>query len=290
MSRVIETAKAINIPINQQLLLHIVPQEFIVDHQYNIQEPIGMSGIRLEVKVHIVTGAVTAVQNIIKCIHSCNVKISDLILQSIASTDSVLMIDKREFGVILIDIGGGTTDVAIFSEGAIRYTTIIPIAGDKITNDIAIALRTSTLKAEEIKLRYGIAKQILANFEEILKIPGISDDDRNNTLVLSPQELSAVIEPRVEELFTLVNQVIRNSGYEKVLSSGIVLTGGSTMMSGILRLAEDIFLKPTRLGILKYSGQLSDTICHPNYSTALGLILKAKNQYLRKFIITRKKI
>jgi cell division protein FtsA len=273
----------VNIPTDQQLL-HTVPQEFIVDNQEDVREPIGMSGIRLEVKVHIVTGAVSAVQNIVKCVRRCGLEVSDLILQPMASADSVLTPDERELGVVLVDIGGGTTDVAVFTEGAIRHTAVIPIAGDQITNDIAMALRTPTLEAEEIKLRYGVAKQILADPTETLEVPGLGD---RNPRTLSRQALAAVIEPRVEELFALVHQVVRESGYEEVLSSGIVLTGGSAMMPGMIELAEDIFLKPARLGTPEYSGQLADVVRSPRYSTVLGLLLEAKKQYLRGYIVTR---
>ena len=283
VARVIETAKAVNIPTDQQLL-HTVPQEFIVDSQEDVREPIGMSGIRLEVKVHIVTGAVSAVQNIVKCVRRCGLEVSDLILQPMASADAVLTPDEKELGVVLIDMGGGTTDVAIFTEGAIRHTAVIPIAGDQITNDIAMALRTPTSEAEEIKLRYGVAKQVLADPGDSLEVPGLGDRGPRS---LSRQALAAVIEPRVEELFALVHQVVRESGYEEVLSSGIVLTGGSAMMPGMVELAEDIFLKPARLGTPEYSGQLADVVRSPRYSTVLGLLLEAKKQYLRGYVVTR---
>ena len=283
VARVIETAKAVNIPTDQQLL-HTVPQEFIVDSQEDVREPIGMSGIRLEVKVHIVTGAVSAVQNIIKCIRRCGLEVADLILQPMASADAVLTPDEKELGVVLIDIGGGTTDVAIFTEGAIRHTAVIPIAGDQITNDIAMALRTPTADAEEIKLRYGVAKQVLADPAENIEVPGLGD---RGPRVLSRQSLAAVIEPRVEELFALVHQVVRESGYEEVLSSGIVLTGGSAMMPGMTELAEDIFLKPARVAVPEYSGQLADVVRSPRYATALGLLLEAKKQFLRGQVVTR---
>jgi cell division protein FtsA len=282
VSRVIETAKAVNIPTDQQLL-HTVPQEFVVDNQEDVREPIGMSGIRLEVKVHIVTGAVSAVQNIVKCVRRCGLEVSDLILQPMASADAVLTPDERELGVVLVDIGSGTTDVAVFTEGAIRHTAVIPIAGDQITNDIAMALRTPTLEAEEIKLRYGMAKQVLVDPAETLEVPGLGD---RNPRTLSRQALAAVIEPRVEELFALVHQVVRESGYEEVLSSGIVLTGGSVMMPGMVELAEDIFLKPARIGVPEYSGQLADVVRSPRYSTVLGLLLGAKKQYLRGYLVT----
>ena len=271
VARVIETARAVNIPTDQQFL-HTVSQEFVVDNQEDVREPIGMSGIRLEVKVHIVTGAVSAVQNIVKCVRRCGLEVSDLVLQPLASADAVLTEDEKELGVVLIDIGGGTTDIAVFTEGAIRHTAVIPIAGDQITNDIAMALRTPTLEAEEIKLRYGIAK------------PGLGD---RGPRTLSRQMLAAVIEPRVEELFALALQVVRESDYEEVLSSGIVLTGGTALMPGIAELAEDIFLKPVRLGIPHYDGQLADVVRSPRYSTAHGLLGEAKKQYLRGSVVTK---
>jgi cell division protein FtsA len=283
VERVIETAKAVNIPTDQQLL-HTVPQEFMVDNQEDVREPIGMSGIRLEVKVHIVTGAVSAVQNIIKCVRRCGLEVADLTLQPMASADAVLTADEKELGVVLVDIGGGTTDVAIFTEGAIRHTAVIPIAGDQITNDIAMALRTPTAEAEEIKVRYGAAKQVLADPGESFDVPGLGDRAARS---LSRQALAAVIEPRVEELFSLVHQVVRESGFEEVLSSGIVLTGGSAMMPGMTELAEDIFLKPARLGIPDYSGQLADVVKSARYATVLGLLMEAKRQYLRGQVVNR---
>ena len=283
VARVIETAKAVNIPTDQQLL-HTVPQEFIVDSQEDVREPIGMSGIRLEVKVHIVTGAVSAVQNIVKCVRRCGLEVADLTLQPMASAEAVLTSDEKELGVALVDIGGGTTDIAIFTEGAIRHTAVIPIAGDQITNDIAMALRTPTAEAEEIKLRYGICKQVLADPSELIEVPGLGD---RGPRTLSRQALAAVIEPRVEELFALVHQVVRESGYEEVLSSGIVLTGGSGMMPGMVELAEDVFLKPARLGMPDYSGQLADVVRSPRYATVLGLLQEAKKQYLRGHIVHR---
>jgi cell division protein FtsA len=283
VARVIETAKAVNIPTDQQLL-HTVPQEFIVDNQEDVREPIGMSGIRLEVKVHIVTGAVSAVQNIVKCVRRCGLEVTDLILQPMASADAVLTADEKELGVVLVDIGGGTTDIAIFTEGAIRHTAVIPIAGDQVTNDIAMALRTPTAEAEEIKVRYGIAKQVLADPTDVFDVPGLGD---RSARTMSKAALSAVIEPRVDELFGLVHQVVRESGFEEVLSSGIVLTGGSALMPGMCELAEDVFLKPARVGVPGYSGQLADVVKSPRYSTVLGLLEEAKRQYLRGQVVVR---
>ena len=283
VARVIETARAVNIPTDQQFL-HTVSQEFVVDNQEGVREPIGMSGIRLEVKVHIVTGAVSAVQNIVKCIRRCGLEVSDLILQPLASADAVLTEDEKELGVVLIDIGGGTTDIAVFTEGAIRHTAVIPIAGDQITNDIAMALRTPTLEAEEIKIRHGVAKQILVDSSETIEVPGLGD---RGPRTLSRQMLAAVIEPRVEELFALALQVVRESEFEEVLSSGVVLTGGTALMPGIAELAEEIFLKPVRIGVPQYNGQLADVVKSPRYSTAHGLLAEAKKQFLRGNVVNR---
>jgi len=277
MARVIETAKAVNIPTDQQIL-HVLPQEFIIDGQEDIREPIGMSGVRLEVKVHIVTGAVSAAQNIVKCVRRCGLEVADLILQPLASSMAVLTQDEKELGVGLVDIGGGTTDIAIFTGGAIRHTAVIPIAGDQITNDIAMALRTPTQEAEEIKLRHGLAKQMLADPSERIEVPGLGDRGPRQ---LSRQALAAVIEPRVEELCALVQQVIRESGYEELLSSGVVVTGGTALMPGVVELAEDTFLKPVRLGLPGYAGGLADVVRNPRFATAVGLLEEARVQRLR---------
>ncbi|BBO60279.1 cell division protein FtsA [Mycoavidus sp. B2-EB] len=277
VSRVIETAKAINIPTDQQVL-HILTQEFIIDGQEDVREPIGMSGIRLEVKVHIVTGAVSAAQNIVKCVRRCGLEVNDLVLQPLASSLAVLTEDEKELGVALVDIGGGTTDIAIFAEGAIRHTAVIPIAGDQITSDIAMALRTPTPDAEDIKVRHGIAKQVLADPNEMIEVPGLGE---RGPRMLSRQALAAVIEPRIEELFSLVQQVLRESGYEELLSSGVVLTGGAALMPGMIELGEDIFLKPVRVGVPHYIGGLADVVRSPRYATAMGLLLEGQAQRSR---------
>ena len=277
MARVIETAKAVNIPTDQQIL-HVLPQEFIIDGQEDIREPIGMSGVRLEVKVHIVTGAVSAAQNIVKCVRRCGLEVADLILQPLASSMAVLTQDEKQLGVVLVDIGWGTTDIAIFTGGAIRHTAVIPIAGDQITNDIAMALRTPTQEAEEIKLRHGLAKQMLADPNERIEVPGLGDRGPRQ---LSRQALAAVIEPRVEELCALVHQVIRESGYEELLSSGVVITGGTALMPGVVELAEDTFLKQARLGLPGYAGGLADVVRNPRFATAVGLLEEARVQRLR---------
>ena len=272
VDRVIETARAMPIPTDQQVL-HILTQEFIIDGQDGVREPLGMSGVRLEVKVHIVTGAVSAAQNIVKCVRRCGLEVSDLILQPLASSLAALTEDEKELGVCLVDIGGGTTDVAIFREGAIRHTAVIPIAGDQITNDIAMALRTPTQEAEELKLRHGCALRQLADANEMIEVPGVGDRPPRQ---LSRQTLAEVIEPRVEELYSLVQKVLRESGYEELLSSGIVITGGSSVMQGMVELGEEIFHMPVRLGVPRYSGGLSDVIRSPRYSTAVGLLIDGK--------------
>ena len=277
VARVVETAKAVSIPGDQQML-HVLTQEFIVDGQEDVREPLGMSGMRLEVKVHIVTGAVSAAQNIVKCVRRCGLEVQDLILQPLASSLAVLTDDEKELGVVLVDVGGGTTDIAIFTGGAIRHTAVIPIAGDQITNDIAMALRTPTADAEDIKVSHGTAKQVLANAEDMIEVPGIGE---RGPRMLSRQALAAVIEPRVEELFSLVQQVVRESGYEELLSSGVVLTGGTALMDGMVELGEDIFLKPVRLGVPDYNGNLSDVVRSPRFSTAMGLLQEARVQRLR---------
>lgn len=277
VARVIETAKAVNIPTDQQVL-HVLTQEFIVDGQEDIREPIGMSALRLEVKVHIVTGSVSAAQNIVKCVRRCGLEVQDLILQPLASSLACLTADERELGVVLVDIGGGTTDVAIYTGGAIRHTAVLPIAGDQVTSDIAAMLRTPTPDAEEIKLRFGVAKQVLARPDDMLEVPGLGD--RGPRLV-NRQALGAVIEPRVEELFGLVQQVIRDSGYEELLASGIVLTGGTSLMPGIVELAEDVFLKPVRVAVPEYEGGLADVMRSPRFSTVMGLLGEARVQRLR---------
>ncbi len=283
VARVIETAKAINISTDQRLLL-VEPQEFIIDGQ-DVREPIGMSGIRLEAKVHIVTGAQSAAENIIKCVRRCGLEVEQLMLNPLASSLSVLTEDERELGVALVDIGAGTTDVAIFTNGAIRHTAVIPIAGDLITSDIAMALRTPTKDAEDIKVESGYAKQMLADPDAQVEVPGLGD---RGPRMLSRQALAGVIEPRVEEIFSLVHQVMRESGFEEMLSSGIVLTGGSCIMPGMVELGEDIFLKPVRRGIPKYSSALADMVAQPRAATVMGLLEEARLARLRGFKVAQK--
>ena len=277
VERVLETAKAINIPTDQQIL-HILVQEFIIDGQEDVREPIGMSGLRLEVKVHIVTGAVSAAQNIVKCVRRCGLEVNDLILQPLASSLAVLTDDEKELGVVLVDIGGGTTDIAIYCQGSIRHTAVIPIAGDQITNDIAMALRTPTIDAEDLKIAHGIARQEMADPIAMIDVPGVGDREPRP---MSKQALAAVIEPRVEELFTLVRGVVRDSGYEDMVSSGIVLTGGTSLMPGMVELAEQVFLRPARIGTPEYRGHLHEVLRSPRYATSIGLLMEGQAQLLR---------
>jgi len=266
--RAIETASSISLPGDQQIL-HILEQEFSIDGQEGIKKPLGMSGLRLEVEIHIVTGAVSAVQNILKCIHRCCLEVNDMILQPLASSKAVLADDEKELGVCLVDIGGGTTDVAIFTNGAIRHTAVIPIAGDQITNDIAMALRTPTRDAEDIKIKYGCALRQLAT-DAPIEVPGVGE---RSARMLSRQTLAEVIEPRVEELYSLVQTELRRSGMEELLSSGIVITGGSAGLQGMVELGEEIFHLPVRLGLPRNIGGLSAVVKTPRYATGVGLLL-----------------
>ena len=274
IDRAVETASSLSLPGDQQIL-HILEQEFSIDGQGNIKKPLGMSGMRLEVEVHIVTGAVAAAQNIMKCVHRCGLEVREMILQPLASSKAVLSDDERDLGVCLVDIGGGTTDVAIFTGGAIRHTAVIPIAGDQITNDIAMALRTPTTDAEDIKIKYGCALRQLAD-DGPISVPGVGE---RGVRMLSRQTLAEVIEPRVEELYLLVQTELRRSGFENMLSSGIVITGGSSAMQGMVELGEEIFHMPVRLGLPRYIGGLSDVVKTPRFSTSVGLLLYGLEQY-----------
>jgi len=269
VERVIDAAKAVAIPADQQIL-HILPQEFIIDNQEGIREPIGMSGVRLEAKVHMVTGAVSAAQNIIKCIKRCGLEVDDIILEQLASSYAVLTDDEKELGVCLVDIGGGTTDIAIFTEGAIRHTAVIPIAGDQVTNDIAVALRTPTQHAEDIKIKYACALRQLAALDDTIEVPGVGDRPPRK---LSRQTLAEVVEPRYEELFTLVQAELRRSGFEEIIPAGIVLTGGASKMEGVIELAEEVFHMPVRLGVPQGVSGLVDVVRNPIHATGVGLLL-----------------
>src|SRR6202790_60163 len=272
VEHVIEAAKAVAIPADQRIL-HVLPQEFIIDGQEGIRDPIGMSGVRLEAKVHIVTGADSAAQNIIKCVQRCGLVVDDVVLEQLASAFAVLTEDEKELGVCLVDIGGGTTDLAVFAYGAIRHTAVIPIAGDQVTNDIAVSMRTPTQYAEDIKIRYACALSQLANPDETIEVPSVGDRPARR---LARQTLAEIVEPRYEELFGLVREELRRSGFEEVIAAGIVLTGGSAKMEGAIELAEEVFHVPVRLGIPQAVLGLSDAVRNPIHATGVGLLLYAK--------------
>jgi cell division protein FtsA len=269
VERVIDAAQAVAIPADQKVL-HILPQEYIVDNQEGVREPLGMSGVRLEAKVHLVTCAVNAVQNIEKCIRRCGLEVDDIILEQLASSYSVLTDDEKELGVCLVDIGGGTTDIAVFTEGSIKHTAVIPIAGDQVTNDIAMALRTPTPFAEEIKIKYACALTQLARADEIIKVPGVGERISRE---LSRQALAEVVEPRYDELFTLIQSELRRSGFEDLVAAGIVLTGGTARIEGAVELAEEIFHMPVRVGAPANVKGLGDIVKNPIYATGVGLLL-----------------
>ncbi|MFT6431898.1 MAG: cell division protein FtsA [Halopseudomonas sp.] len=268
IDRVLDAGQAVAIPADQKVL-HILPQEYVIDNQEGVREPLGMSGVRLEAKVHLVTCALNAVQNIEKCIRRCGLEVEDVILEQLASSYAVLTEDEKELGVCMVDIGGGTTDIAIFTEGAIRHTAVIPIAGDQVTNDIAMALRTPTQYAEEIKIRYACALAKLAGPEETIKVPSVGERPPRD---LSRQALAEVVEPRYDELFTLIQAELRRSGFEDMIPAGIVLTGGTSKMEGAVELAEEIFHMPVRLGTPQEFKGLADVVRNPIYATSVGLL------------------
>lgn len=274
LDRVLDAARAVHFPGDQQLL-HVLPQEFIIDNQEGIREPIGMSGVRLEAKVHLITGAVSAAQNITKCIERCGLIVDGIILEQMASSYSVLEQDEKELGVCLVDIGGGTTDIAVFIDGAIRHTAVIPIAGDQVTNDIAVALRTPTQYAEEIKIKYACALTQLAREDETIEVPSVGDRPPRQ---LARQTLAEVVEPRYEELLMLVQAELRRSGFEEMLAAGVVLTGGSAKMEGAIELAEEVFHLPVRLGVPQHVGGLVDVVRNPIHATGVGLLLFGNEQ------------
>ncbi len=273
--RVIDAAQAINIPLDREIL-HVLPQEYIVDSQDGIIEPLGMSGVRLEVKVHIVTGAVSAIQNITKCCQKAGLDVKNIILEQLAGSEAVLTEDEKDLGVALIDLGGGTTDIAIFHRGSIKYSSVLAMGGSHVTNDIAIGLRTPTLDAENLKLRYGCALASMVNKDEMIEVP--TAGSRKNKPV--PRTMLAdIIEPRMEEIFTLVNREIIKSNMEQYITSGIVLTGGGALIQGCVELAENIFNLPVRIGTPKIQGVV-ESIASPQLSTAVGLVVHgSKSDY-----------
>ncbi|QSP96171.1 cell division protein FtsA [Marinobacter salinisoli] len=274
IDRVIDAAQAVAIPADQKIL-HILPQEFVIDNQEGIKEPLGMSGVRLEAKVHLVTCAVNAAQNIEKCVMRCGLEVDDIILEQLASSHAILTEDEKELGVCVVDIGGGTTDIAVFTGGAIRHTAVIPIAGDQVTNDIAMALRTPTQNAEEIKIKYACALTQLAGADETIKVPSVGDRAPRD---LSRQALAEVVEPRYEELFTLVQSELRRSGFEDLIPAGIVITGGSSTMEGVVELAEEIFHMPVRLACPQAVSGMTEVVNNPIYATGVGLLIHGFRQ------------
>jgi cell division protein FtsA len=272
VERVIDAAKAVAIPADQKIL-HVLPQEFIIDNQEGIRDPIAMSGVRLEAKVHIVTGADSAAQNIVKCVQRCGLHVEDIVLEQLASSFAVLTEDEKELGVCLVDIGGGTTDLALFANGAIRHTAVIPIAGDQVTNDIAVSMRTPTQYAEDIKLRYACALSQLANPDETIEVPSVGDRPPRR---LARQTLAEIVEPRYEELFGLIREELRRSGFEEAIAAGVVITGGSAKMEGAVELAEEIFHMPVRLGLPQHVSGLVEVVSNPIHSTGVGLLLYAR--------------
>ncbi|MEE2961401.1 MAG: cell division protein FtsA [Myxococcota bacterium] len=283
VSRVIDAARAVAIPLDREVI-HILPQEFIIDHQDGIREPLGMSGVRLEAKVHIVTGAVTSAQNIIKCAQRCGLTVADIVLEQLASSDAVLSQDEKDLGVALIDIGGGTTDLAIWSEGSIIHTSVLAIGGDHITNDIAVGLRTPMEDAERIKQTFGCAMTSMVEEEETIEVPSVGG---RKPRILSKRILTEIIEPRVEEMFSLVQQEIQRTGYEDLLASGVVITGGATLLHGMPDLAEDILGLPVRLGLPGSVGGLTDVVRSPMFSTSVGLVLYGRDHEEHRYFKVR---
>ena len=269
IKRVIDAARAIAIPLDREVI-HILPQEFIVDEQDGIQEPLGMNGVRLEAKVHIVTGAVTSAQNIIRCVNRTRLDVSTIVLEQLASAEAVLSEDEKELGVVIVDIGGGTTDVAIYSEGSIKHTMVFSLGGDHLTNDIAVGLRTPIIEAEKIKKESGSAMASLVEKDETIEVPSVGG---RKPRVISRQILAEIIEPRVEEMLSLVQREVMRSGYDDVLASGIVLTGGSSLLSGMAEMGEQIFNLPVRIGYPRGIGGLVDVVNSPMYATGVGLVI-----------------
>ncbi|GFO56069.1 cell division protein FtsA [Geomonas sp. Red276] len=280
VKRVIEAAKAIAIPMDREVI-HILPQEFIIDDQDGIREPLGMSGVRLEAKVHIVTGAVASAQNIVKSCNRAGLEVADIVLEQLSSSEAVLSADEKELGVALVDIGGGTTDIAIFVDGAIKHTSVLSLGGNHLTNDIAVGLRTPMAEAERIKQKYGCCLSSMVGKDETIEVPSVGG---RKPRVLSRQLLCEILEPRVEEIFTLVNREIVKSGLEDMIASGVVITGGSTILEGMPELAEQIFNLPVRRGLPQKIGGLTDVVNSPVYATGVGLVVYgSKNVGIHEF-------
>lgn len=271
VDRVVEAAKAIAIPMDREII-HVIPQEFIVDDQDGIKDPIGMSGVRLEAEVHIITGAVTSAKNICRSIQRAGLKVYDLVLEPLASSHAVLGPDERDLGVVLLDLGGGTTDVAVFFEGSIRHTAIVPFGGANVTNDLAIGLRTPIDKAEQIKIQYGSALASLVSLDSRVTVSGVGGRaDRE----MSRHVLASMVEPRMEEIFQLANKEVKKNHFAELLGGGVVLTGGTSLMPGVVELAEQVFEMPVRLGVPSGLGGLSANVADPRFATGVGLVLHA---------------
>jgi cell division protein FtsA len=270
LSRVIEAAKAVSIPTDREVI-HILPQEYVVDEQAGIRDPLGITGVRLEARVHIVTGQVAAAQNLVRCANKTGLNVADIVLQQIASSEAVLSDEEKELGVALVDIGGGTTDIAVFYQGAIAHTAVIAVGGNQITNDIAMGLRTPGAEAEQLKVKYGCALSSMVQREETIEVASVGD---RKPRIVSRQLLTEIIEPRLEELFSLAHSEIQKTGYEDRLASGLVITGGSTLLEGMEELAEDVTGLPTRRGLpQRRIGGLVDVVKSPMYATGVGLVL-----------------
>ncbi|HDQ41471.1 MAG TPA: cell division protein FtsA [Desulfonatronum sp.] len=269
VERVLDAAKAVAIPLDREVI-HILPQEFIVDEQGGIADPIGMAGVRLEVKVHIVTGAVSSAQNIIRSCHRAGLDVADIVLESLASAEAVLTPEEREIGVALVDLGGGTTDVAIFANNSIKYTSVLALGGSNLTNDIAFGLRTPMLAAEKIKIKYGCALTDIVQKDEIIEVPSVGGRDPRR---VSRRVLAEICEPRVEEILALVEQDLAQSGCRSMVGAGVVFTGGTALLDGITELGEQIFNLPARVGYPREVGGLKDVVMSPMFSTAVGLLM-----------------
>jgi len=275
ITRVMDAAQAVALPADQRII-HVIPQEYVIDNQDGIRDPIGMSGVRLEARVHIVTGAESAAQNVQKCVQRCGLEVEGIVLEQWASSFAVLTDDEKDLGVCLVDIGGGTTDIAVFSGGALRHTAVIPIAGDQVTNDIAVSMRTPTQYAEDIKIRYACALSQLANSDDTIEVPSVGDRPPRR---LARQTLAEIVEPRYEELFGLIRDELRRSGFEEAIAAGLVLSGGSARMEGAVELAEEVFHVPVRLGIPQGVTGLGEVVRNPTNATGVGLLLYAKAQF-----------
>ena len=285
VERVLDAAKVVSIPVDREIL-HVIPQEFVVDGQDGVRDPVGMSGTRLEVRVHIITGAVTSAQNIVKCVKKAGLETMDVILQPLASSEAVLTPEEKDLGVLVVDIGGGTTDMAVFVEGAVRHTAVLPIGGNHLTNDIAIGLRTPPIEAEKLKIRYGCAMTELVKENETIEVPSVGG---RTPRIMSRQLLSEVIEPRAEEIFTLVAAEIEKAGFAEKVPAGVVLTGGSSLTPGMMELCEQILNLPTRIGTPSGMGGLIDIVRNPMYATGVGLLIYAYQSQASKMAVSSHK-